>query len=382
MTVEEVSTLEGLETLRGAWEEAQARSAPDNVFVTFDWALAWWRHFGAGRRLRVLVVRRGADPAAILPLWEGPLGSRWLPFRRIQILGTGLSDRLDLLLCGDPAASAEAALRHLLARPARWDVLELREVPEESEAVEAIRTAAARLGLECEVAADSECHYVPIRSDWETFFATRFGRRQRKTLNHNARRLEAKCGPVSTTFNAVPDDPALLARLAAMPQEAVYHGADRLSIFGSGPKRAFFEEVVQRFSRRGWLRLGVLELKGELAAFRLAFRYAGKHIDYFTGFHRDYAKVSPGAVLLAQVMEDCFRDRLREVDFLRGAEPWKAVWTDERRRNVRLRVYRSGPGRPLVRLLYRMKDRPERTPQSPAVDADTATETATGGESL
>ena len=359
--VEEVSTPEGLEALRDSWEQAQARSAPDNVFVTFDWAAAWWRHFGAGRRLRVLALRDGAGSPSILPLWEGPLWRRWAPFRRIQLLGTGLSDRLDLLLGGDPAVSVEGALRHLLARPIRWQVLDLRELPEDSPAIEAVRTAAARLGLECEVTPDSETRYLPIESDWDTFFATRFGRRWRRTLRHNARRLEADCGPVSTTFNALPDG-SLLTRLAAMPQEEQYHGADRRSIFASAPKRAFFEEVAQRFASRGWLRVGVLELAGQLAAFRFGFRYGGKHLDYFTGFHRDYAKVSPGAVLLAQVMEDCFRDGMREVDFLRGTEPWKDVWTDQRRRNLRVRVYPRGLRPWLARLLLRLKQRPPAEP--------------------
>jgi CelD/BcsL family acetyltransferase involved in cellulose biosynthesis len=362
ITVEEISSVEGLEGLRDAWEEAQARSVPDNVFVTFDWALAWWRHFGAGRRLRVLVLRDGARAPAILPLWEGPLWRRWTPFRKIQLLGTGLSDRLDLLLSEDPSESVERALRHLLARPMRWDVLDLREIPEGSPAVPAIRTASTRLGLECEVSVDSESPYLAIESDWETFFTTRFGRRWRKTLRHNARQLEAECGPVLTTFKAAPDGSQLLSRLAAMPQDVQYHGTDRRSIFGSGPKRAFFEEIAQRFSRRGWLRLGVLELAGKVAAFRFAFQYAGKYFDYFTGFHRDYAKVSAGTVLLTQVIEDCFRSGLTEVDFLRGTEPWKAVWTDRRRHNLRVRVYRPGLRRSVIRLLFRAQDRRLREP--------------------
>ena len=368
--VEEISTLEGLEALSGSWEEAQARSAPDNVFATFEWAVAWWRHFGAGRRLRVLTLRDGGGPPSILPLWEGPLWRSWTPFRRIQLLGTGLSDRLDLLLGGDPAGNAEVALRHLLARPSRWDVLDLRELPEGSPAVEAVRTAAARLALECEITPDSESRYIPIESDWETFFSTRFGRRWRRTLRHNARRLETDCGPVSTTFDAAPDGALLMSRLAAMPQEDQYHGIDRRSIFASPAKRAFFEEIAQRFWGRGWLRVGVLELQGQLAAFRYGFRYAGKHFDYFTGFHRDYAKVSPGAVLLAQVIEDCFRQGMREVDFLRGTEPWKDVWTDRSRRNLRVRVYPRGLRPWATRLFLRLKDRHPGEPAPSAARPD------------
>lgn len=360
--VEEVPSVEGLEGLRDVWEEAQARSAPDNVFVTFDWALAWWRHFGTGRRLRVLVLRDGARAPVILPLWEGPLWRRWTPFRKIQLVGTGLSDRLDLLLSEDPAESVERALRHLLARPMRWDVLDLREIPEGSPAVQAVRTAATRLGLECEVSVDSESPYLVIESDWETFFTTRLGTKRRRMLRQHARRLEAERGQVSITFNATPDGSRLLSRLAAMPQEGQYHGTDRRSIFESGPKRAFFEEIAQRFSRRGWLRVGVLELAGEAAAFRFAFQYAGKYFDYFTGYHRDYAQLSAGTILLSQVIEDCFRNGIREVDFLRGTEPWKAVWTDRRRHNLRVRVYHPGLRQSVIRLLFRVKDRPKGKP--------------------
>lgn len=356
--VEEVSSVEGLEGLRGAWEAAQARSAPDNVFATFEWALAWWRHFGAGRRLRVLVLRDGASAPGILPLWEGPLWRRWAPFRKIQLLGTGLSDRLDLLLSDDPAGGAERALRHLLARPVRWDLLDLREMAEGSPAVEAIRTAATRLGLECEVSVDSESPYLPIESDWETFLTTRFGTKSRKMLRQKARRLEAEAKAVFTVFSATLDSSLLLSRLAAMPQDGKYQGVSRRSIFGPGAKRAFFEEITRRFSSRGWLHVWVLELAGQVAAFHFSFLYAGKCFDYFTGFHRDYSKLSPGAVLSARVIEDCFRNGIRELDFLRGTEPWKAVWTDRRRQNLRVRVYRPGLRRSVLRHLFRAKDRP------------------------
>lgn len=349
--IQEASTLEALEALRGRWEEAQAACAPDDVFATFEWSVAWWRHFGAGRRLRVLVVP-GAATLSFFPLWEGPIWGRWAPLRKVQMLGTGLADRLQPLLCGEALELAERALRHLLAGRRSWDVLDLREVPEDSPAVAGLREAAARCGLDCEVTADSESLYLPIDTDWETFLATRLGSKSRKRIRHNANRLDSECGPVSITFDAVPGGSSLVARLAAVPQYGQYRGAERRSIFSTPAKQAFFQEVAERFAARGWLRVSLLECKGDLAAFRFAFQYAGRYLDYFTGYHLKYAKVSPGAVLLARVVEECFRQGLREVDFLRGIEPWKEVWTDRRRRNLRVRIYRPGLRRAALRLLY------------------------------
>lgn len=356
MRVEEASSTEELLVLRDEWEELQAASAPSNVFLTFEWALAWWRHLGAGRRLRVILERDEHGPRAILPLVEGPLWRRG-PFRRLQLLGTGLSDRLDWMLRGEPGPSVERSLLRLLARPVSWDALELRDVPEGSCTVDALPTACARLGLRCEVGPDSESPFLPIESDWETFFASRFGRERRQQIRRKERRLAGR-SPVFNVIDSAPDGGATaLERLRAVRQHASYRGEERASIFNSEAKRAFFAEVAESFSRRGWLRAAVLDIDGQPAAFRFSFEYAGTYFDYYHGFDQGFDALSPGQVLLAHTMEECFRRGLREVDFLRGDEPWKAVWTDRRRKHVRIRVFRPGVRGAIVRLLLAVNDR-------------------------
>lgn len=341
VNVNEVGDADGFEALRGAWEGLQARSASPNVFLTFDWAAAWWRHLGAGRRLRILVLGDGGAEG-IVQLFEGPVWRRWTPFRRIQIVGTGLSDRLDFLVPGDPTASVERAFSHLLQPPVSWDLIDLREIPEQSPTIEAVRAACARLGLEFEMALDSESPYFPIDADWETFFATRFGRERRSQMRRKARRLEASANPTFTIVDSMPEGSNALARLMEVKQHDQYRGEDRNSIFASAEKRAFFADVAARFSLRGWLHVGVLDLGEKPAAFRFSFQHAGIYYDYYHGFDRRLSAMSPGQALLGYMMEDCFRRGLREVDLLRGTEPWKAVWTDLRRRHMRIRVFRSG----------------------------------------
>ncbi len=88
-----------------------------------------------------------------------------------------------------------------------------------------------------------------------------------------------------------------------------------------------------------------------------SFRHAGTYYDYYHGFDRRLSAMSPGQALLGHMMEDCFRRGFREVDFLRGTEPWKAVWTDRRRRHLRVRVFRSGLRSSALRLLLSANDR-------------------------
>ena len=44
------------------------RTSAASFFHSFDWLEIYWRHFGDGQRLRVLVVRAGGEPLGILPL--------------------------------------------------------------------------------------------------------------------------------------------------------------------------------------------------------------------------------------------------------------------------------------------------------------------------
>ena len=78
-----------LESVRGEWTDLAARS--DNVFATYEWLAAWWRHFGRDRPLLLTSVRDAAgDLVAILPLY---LAAR-RPVRVVRFLGHGATDQL------------------------------------------------------------------------------------------------------------------------------------------------------------------------------------------------------------------------------------------------------------------------------------------------
>jgi hypothetical protein len=66
------------------WDETVA-ATNGNFYMTFQWCRAWWRFYGAGRQLRILIFFRGEELAAILPtflekLWIGPV---WVKMARL-----------------------------------------------------------------------------------------------------------------------------------------------------------------------------------------------------------------------------------------------------------------------------------------------------------
>src|SRR5437016_2303222 len=59
----------GFAALAGTWDALHAAARAASVFNSWLWQLEWWRAYGGGRRLRILVATRGGETLGILPLY-------------------------------------------------------------------------------------------------------------------------------------------------------------------------------------------------------------------------------------------------------------------------------------------------------------------------
>ena len=55
-----------LAVVRDEWDKVVARFGGD-IYFTFDWLETWWKHYGADRSLRCFLIRQGERPIAALP---------------------------------------------------------------------------------------------------------------------------------------------------------------------------------------------------------------------------------------------------------------------------------------------------------------------------
>jgi CelD/BcsL family acetyltransferase involved in cellulose biosynthesis len=73
--------------------------------------------------------------------------------------------------------------------------------------------------------------------------------------------------------------------------------------------------------------------------------HRGKFNYYQSGYDPNWACKSVGLVLLARTVQDAFGEGLRELDFLRGNEGYKAEWSRGERWTIQLRLWRGARGR-------------------------------------
>lgn len=103
------------------------------------------------------------------------------------------------------------------------------------------------------------------------------------------------------------------------------------------PNPAFMPGLIRLAAQQGWLRLGLVYVGDEPVAAQLWLVAGGKANIFKLAYVKGQEKLSVGSVLTAELMRHVMDiDRVREVDFLSGDDPYKANWMDQRRERIGL----------------------------------------------
>ena len=279
----------GLAALEGVWRPLAERGR--NVFGTWEWADAWWRHFGEGKELRVR-----HDPGSfVLPLFVERQG----PFRLLRFIGRGHADEVGPI--GDEARAAAAFAEivdeggfHLFLgdelAPGWAELLGTRIIERTSSPV------------------------IALSGSWDDFLAERSSN-FRGQVRSAERRLERR-GLSFRLANADSLDRDLdtLFRLhrARWPGSPWFASAE-----------AFHRDFAAVALEREWLRLWILELEGTPAAAWLGYRIGGIESYYQAGRNPAFQRERVGFVLLAHTIREALQDGMSEYRLLRGDESFK-----------------------------------------------------------
>ncbi len=308
-----VSIRDRLETVGApAWDGLVASSRLRSPFLSWTWQCEWSRTFADDRRLEIRCVEdRGGNLVALLPLYESAPGS-------LQIIGgADVSDYLDLIAVrGREEEAWMALLQSRTAEPVEWA---LHAVPEASPTVTALPPLAAACGLDVSTTVEERCPVLALPSSWETYLASLSGK-HRHELQRKMRRLERDAPDAHASSVSAPADIA-----ARLNDFLALHRSSRVgkARFMDDRMEQFFRRALRAFAERGAARLWFLDTAGGPIAAFVTIEWDGTVGLYNSGFAPDRAALSPGVVLLAQVIRDAIARGREKFDFLRGEERYK-----------------------------------------------------------
>jgi CelD/BcsL family acetyltransferase involved in cellulose biosynthesis len=294
--------LQSLGDAREPWTELAERSR--NVFSTWEWAETWWRHFGAGKRLRLGAMRHGEETVAVLPMHE----QRRRGLRVSRFIGYGVADQLGAVC--DPRDTVSAT-RGLSAMISAGGVLIAERMP--SDLQWAGELGGALLGEEVSPVID-----LAEERDWDSYLAARSAN-FRQQARRRARRLQRALG---VTFRLTEEPGSLQADFDAMLALHSARWGDGSAAF-AGTREAFHREFAAGALERGWLRLWLAEADGDPVAAWYGFRFAGVDSYYQLGRDPAWDRFAVGAGILEHTIREAFADGMREYRLLRGDEQYK-----------------------------------------------------------
>jgi len=317
------------------WQRLLARSAAPTPFMTGEWLRAWWRCFGRGRLL-ALLVRRGGEPVLLAPLFaDGGM---------VFFVGAGGSDYLDFP--GAPAAPDTLAEVIAAARDLTPDFVGLcfHHVPEGSATAGALQAAAARLGMRCVLENEQTAPALDIGADPERA-AQAAGKR---SLVRHERWFTREGGLAVRHLDA---GNAIAPRLDGFFEQHVarWRPTPYPSLFLDPAQRRFYHELTREAGASGWLRFTSVEWHGRPIACHFGFCYRGSYLWYKPSFAIDLARRSPGEVLLRHLLLAARDEGAHTFDFGLGDEAFKQRFASGARRVRDWGLYPAPASRERVR---------------------------------
>ena len=346
-----INNLNDLQPYRERWDEL----ASDCVFRSWAWLTTWWKHYGEGRQLFVLLVFSGytsrdcqtttncAEPQfaaenllAILPCY---IEANFARGQVLRLIGDGeiCSDHLDVLANPKDLAGTTAALAHTLCETAsEWDTTDFTAVGVERVGLVQLNDALVSLGCHSTRKPNLNVWAVTLPEDWEAFLAM-----QSKSHRKQLRKLERRVLDTGQAAWQLVETPAEFEEI--WPVFVELHQSRRISLgepgcFASEPWAAFHYDIAKQLFDAGKLRLSWLEMDGQPVA--VEYNFAGEKMTwaYQGGLDPDRINDAPGSLLMIRSIQHAIAEGHTHFDFLRGDEPYKAHWRAEPQETFDLQI--------------------------------------------
>jgi len=166
---------------------------------------------------------------------------------------------------------------------------------------------------------------------WAEYLMTRSG-----TLRSTIRRMEKRFFGDGGTLEMLTEGEALERAIA--DYETVYAASWKKP----EPFPEFVPGLIRLCASKGWLRLGVARLNGAPIAAQIWIISHGRAKIYKVAYREEFKNYSIGTLVSALLMQHVLDvDKVTEVDFLSGDDPYKQTWMNQRRERWGIIAYNT-----------------------------------------
>lgn len=343
MNITVIDNEDGFESIKSQWDLLLDAVEHPMPFLSHAWIKAWRDNFEPGAPLYIITVRERETLIAVLPLYKSTCTV--LRLFRLSCLTTFINSdsAISNLICrkADIEAALGAIRLHLTDNSSPWDLLLIGYVPFHAGTVDKIANAFTAKGLAVFVEPKGKAfysYYIEIKDDFETFFkglGPSFKDDRSKKRNRLLRlgKVELR---ITKDFN--PEEFDAFLNL----EDSGWKGLAGTSIKSSKALPGFYAGIAEAFSKNGQFMLAALMVDNKPLACLYAVLFHAVLYPLKIGVDlskKEFVRVSPGQALLDRLIQYCFRENVKIIDFYGQCYSYESHWTKTMRSRNTIMVF-------------------------------------------
>ena len=327
--------------LETGWNDMIRRSRFGAPFYSWAWHAKWWKHFGKGNELFIVVVEDSSGRVlALAPLMKTTVWLRGLKAREIRFASNAISPRNNVLFRNSLAGFEWLGLilKCLSQHCDEWDLITLASIPENEPYLGELYNHAAPCGLDMIVGAGRISPYIALEGSCDDYMAGNFNSKQRNNIKRRVEKLANNSDYQVTEFVDV-DEMEKAVELAFAVSKASWKGEMGTDMSASTSGKSFYVDISSYLARLKQVRIWVSSIEAIPIAIQYQLASEGTVYLLVNDYDRRYQPLSPGVVLLHQVIKTLYREGVDEFDFSGEAYEYKMMWATGVRRHVTLEMF-------------------------------------------
>lgn len=308
------------------WEALEGKTC--SPMQQYIWTDACRASLPINGELLVVAVKTGLKSGAIAPLVRLYGGTR-----RLEHLGVKyIHEPADFLYSDAAALKMLASTLVELGSP-----LFLERLPADSPTIVAIQDAFQGRG-KVFLRPGKPYPRIALNEDWEEP-GSQLNSGRRSDLRRAIRNAE-KMGLLRyEVLSPTPGELAPLLEEAFEVEAANWKGREGSAVARDTLRGEFYRRYAAAASEAGMLRLCFMRVGGRAIAMQYAIECGGSFWLLKIGYREEFARCSPGMLLIAETIRYAASRGLNSYEFLGTAASWTRIWTKDECASVSLRAY-------------------------------------------
>lgn len=319
MKLEVLRNIEDLKNFKSEMDEILDENHNENPFLTYDWIVRWWRCFGEGRDLFIVMMKEEDRIAGVCPF----MITKNKFVREVNFIGYPQAGYMDLIVRKEYKEDVIKLLVEHFKNLKGPYIFHLHGLSESSSNLRLLQKYLEQKKIKyfCQFI---NRYYIEIPDqNFDDYFKSRSSHHSVKNIRKNENRIR-DLGNLSWQ------------KQSGDELDVIFDIHDKRwlkkndgSGFSTEKARNFFKSLARDGDISSFkTTVFTLKINDRIIGFIYGFECGDKFIFYRLAHDDDFAVYGPGKIMTKNIINDCFDNNFKEFDLMKGYERYKEEWSN------------------------------------------------------